>query len=487
MEWVFVGITAITALLALGNWRGALYACLVLDALRDPFRKLSEHQSSITTVVVGIVWLAALAAAIHQEQREVRLLPRRYPQLRTSFLALLLALIPGTLVAIVLYNNGWILAVIGTMSYTGPFVGISLGYLWPRRLRDVDRWLSVYTIVNSLFLIGSVLEAMNADIPGLGGLNTMKWIRNYGNDIINLICGFYRSPDVMGLHSAHVIMFATILAARHRKHAWFWITCAAWASISLLLCGRRKMIVIPLIALVVYFILIALFSGRRRVAVTTMILGMACLALLQLFANSFVSENEYTRFASSIASESVERASRSFTDIVLTTLRQSGWLGDGLGTVTQGRQYMGVVTHGKDWQEDGVGRLFKELGVPGVIGVAVSALMLLGSLRTSLYAFPRSHPASTFQFALCGIIAANAASFSVSHQAYSGDPSTVLIVGFCLGLILGLPRPAWDDITRSGQKFASDPVRRIAGPARMQQRTSSSHLGVEIELPERIH
>jgi dienelactone hydrolase len=38
------------------------------------------------------------------------------------------------------------------------------------------------------------------------------------------------------------------------------------------------------------------------------------------------------------------------------------------------------------------------------------------------------------------VLIANLACFLVSHQAYSGDPSSVTIVGFCLGVLLSLPQ-----------------------------------------------
>jgi hypothetical protein len=217
------------------------------------------------------------------------------------------------------------------------------------------------------------------------------------------------------------------------------------------------MIVIPLIFLIVYVTLTAVFTGRKRTAIALACLACACAFGVSFIGEGFVAENEYAKYASSIAVEGMERASRSFTDSIVVTLHQSGWLGDGLGTVTQGRQYMGVVTEGKDWQEDGVGRMFKELGIPGVLCMIASALFLLGSIRGALDNIPPRHPAGGLQHGFCGIVAANLASFIVSHQAYSGDPSTVLILGFCLGIILGLPRPVWSE-HRLATQIAARPV-----------------------------
>ena len=443
MDWIFAGITGIVALLAIGNWRAALYGCLLLDVLRDPVRKLSEQQSSLLTIIVGFVWFAAMLGALSTDQREGRLLFRRYPRLRTSLSLLVVALLPGALISMVRYNNGWMLAAIGIASYTAIFVGVVLGYLWPRRVGDVYGWMAAYVIINAVFLIGAALEASGIDIPGLGGLK-MAWIRNYGTDLIKLICGFYRSPDVMGLHAAHVIMFGALLALRPGKRfAWFWLSICTWAMTCLLLSGRRKMIAIPIVFLVAYIALVAVSSGRKRIALSmAMFAGIIVASLFFVVEGQDISD-DYTRYAASIATEGFERTTRSFTEIISTTLNQSGWLGDGLGTVTQGRQYLGVVTNTRDWQEDGIGRLFKELGVPGVILAVASMALMLSAIQSSIDAIPNGHPVLPLQFGMYGVVAANLASFVISHQAYSGDPSAVLIVGFCLGIGLGLPRPVW--------------------------------------------
>ena len=447
MDFIFGGITALVALYALGKWRDAMYGAILLDALRDPVRKISALQSSITTVIVAVVWFAALIGSQHQDQREMRLLFQRYPRLRNSVVLLLVSLIPGLLVSTLFYENGWLLASIGVVSYTAPFLGVALGYLWPRRLQDVYRWMAMYCVVNSVMALGSLFEVYGMDFPGLGGMN-MKWLRNYGTDMIPLICGFYRSPDVMGIHAAHVIMFASLLAIRLRnRNPWPWIGLVAWEGFSLLVCGRRKMIAIPLVFLVSSFALWAIMNGRKKIAISMALMVTVAISFMAILSEGVVADNEYTRFASSIASEGVDRAGRSLTDNVFTTIRQSGLFGDGLGTVTQGRQYMGVVTRGHDWQEDGVGRLVKELGIPGTICILWSVWLLISSLWSALQAIPANSPMSTLQFGLFGIIVANAASFSVSHQAYSGDPSTVLMVGFFAGMILGMPRAFWSEVT----------------------------------------
>jgi hypothetical protein len=98
-----------------------------------------------------------------------------------------------------------------------------------------------------------------------------------------------------------------------------------------------------------------------------------------------------------------------------------------------------VVIH-KSWQEDGGSRLFKELGIPGVLLVAVAGIFFFLAISQSLKLIPVWHPAQSLQICLVSVVAANLASFLISHQQYSGDPMTCLFVVFLVGAALGAPR-----------------------------------------------
>lgn len=443
MNELFCGTVLMVAILALGRWRAALFACLFFDAIRDGVRKATDQQPVILTLIVGVVWGAALFGALKSDGGEYRALFRRYPQIKSSLQALIMALVPGALISIIRYENGWLLALVGIVSYLCPGIGVVLGYLWPRRVGDVYKWMIAYVLINAIVLIGTFLELGKLPIPGLGGLNT-TWIRFQGTESLSLLSGFYRSPDVMGLHAAHVIAFGMIIALRPgQRFTWFWLLICTWATTCLLLSGRRKMIAIPAVFLISYLAIVASSNGRIRFAISLGGFALIIVGLLSFVVEAQDIGDEYTRYAATIATEGLERTTRSFSRIVVVTIEQSGWLGDGLGVATQGRHRLGVVTKTRDWQEDGVGRLFKELGIPGVVLIVVAIYHLVRACLSSIAAVPKGHPVQSLQFGIYSLVLANVASFVISHQAYSGDPSTILIAGFCLGIGLGLPRPVW--------------------------------------------
>jgi len=448
MDWAFAGLTVLVGLSSFGNWRTAIYAAVFLDVARDIVRKMTPGYPILSTIIIGIVWALAFVSASATDRRELGRLFIRYPQFKSALTLIIVGILPGAAISLVRYQNGWILVLIGGISYLAPFIGILLGYLWPRFLSDIVRWVSLYVVVNSIVLIGTVLEFAEVPLAGLGGMK-MEWVRNFGTDNVKLISGFYRSPDVMGLHAAHVMMFSAMLALRPKdRWKWLWWFISIWAASCLLLSGRRKMIVMPGLFLFTYVGLNWL-SGRsgKRAAVASALFAVAVLAGLTVMTQLQETSDDYSRFASSIVTESVDRVSLSFSSIIQVTIEQSGWLGDGLGSATQGKQHTGIEIS-KSWQEDGVGRLFKELGIPGVILVLFAIWGMISSIRQSLLVVPSdAFQVRQLQIGMLSILIANGASFIVSHQAYSGDPSTVLIVGFCLGVVLGIPRLAF---TRQG-------------------------------------
>jgi hypothetical protein len=438
IEYGFYMIVVATIVVAFGNWRRALYLCVLLDMARDPARKLSESHSVLITQSINLVWLAITVAVLCQERPWLASLSRCYPRLRRAATLLGLALVPGAGMAIVSFASGWQLAVLGAASYLAVIPGIVIGYAFPRSPRDIMRLLTFYCVVNGVALLGGAAEYAHWDWPGLGGID-MTWLRYRPGYTVELISGFYRSPDLLGMHAANVCLFALVLAmAGTRRHRHAWYAAAVWATALLLLAGRRKMMGIPFV-FAASFVGLHLARGRSLSAtVRYAALGAAAIAVVFVYASSLGISGTYTEYASSIWGG--EGRERSVGDSILSitdTVRQSGLLGRGLGSATQGTYHMIAQTVG--WQEDGGGKLFVELGVPGVLLFAYAVSLLTRSCWSALRAIPLESATSRVQVGLIGVVAGNVASFMVSHQAYSGDPTSVCLVLLCLGSVLAMP------------------------------------------------
>jgi hypothetical protein len=443
MEFIFFAAAALGCIIAIGDWRHGVFAGVLLDVLRDPARKLSPDQPVVITLAGAAVWAFVAWRAWETEGKQVKAFVQAHPQLRTILYCLLFALLPAAGLSCAFYSRGYLLAAVGLLSYLGPLVGIGIGFLFARSEEAVYQLLQFYVAVNVPALIGVPLEYLDLSIPGLGGIQH-EWIRSRTGYEVDLIAGFYRSPDIMGLHAAHVVMFSAMLWLRKSRGGNAgWIAAAIWAAFCLLLCGRRKMIGIPLVFFAVYLGQCAWRQarhGRRLFTLAAFGLGAGVLAGFILLDPEEI--RDHTTYASTLFTEGPMRMNQLVVNSTIETLQRVGILGAGLGSGTQGRYYIGVtrVRNNQGWQEDGVSRLFLEFGIPGAMLVLFAGYLAVQMTVKAITFIPADDALQVLQFGLVGVVAGNIASFIISHQQYSGDPVAGLIATMMAGMVLGLTR-----------------------------------------------
>ncbi|MCA9052364.1 MAG: hypothetical protein KDA75_00940, partial [Planctomycetaceae bacterium] len=445
MEDIYYGLIAACCLLALVNWRLGLYVGLFIDVLRDPIRKISEEQSVAITLAGALVWGCVLIAGVAAHQSEWRMLFRRYAQLRLIGVCVVLAIVPAALLSTLLYPRGYVLAAMGIASYVVPLCTIALGFVCIRDEREIYRLLRFYSLINAIMLLSVPLEYFGSDVPGLGGIKT-EWIRyrGGGETDVKLIAGWYRSPDIMGLHAAHVMMFSAMLAIRGRPTGRIgWLALMAWAGYGLLLCGRRKMIGIPLVFVAAYSQLSAMqgmYRARRMLGFGIALLLLVVAGGLTLWEDSL--GDEYGDYAASIFTESHTRINDLVIGSAIGTLQQAGVLGAGLGTAMQGRYYVNVNTSrdNRGWQEDGLSKMLLEFGLPGLLLMLLAGAALVSAMFAALRLVRPGSSVLLLQIGLMSVVAGDAASFVISHQQFSGDPVSGMLVMIMVGIVLGAPR-----------------------------------------------
>lgn len=343
------------------------------------------------------------------------------------------------------YNEGYKLVALGTASYLAPLAGVLLGVLFAAQTTEITRLLRFYCIVNGFALIGVVLQYIDFSVPALGGLRGMNWIRYSGNEVVNLIAGFYRSPDIMGLHAANVMMFSLVLTIQARKGLTFgWLLLAIFAGFCLLLSGRRKMLGVPLVFTAAFGFFCYLRGMRQfqSVVVPLVLVAVAMIGFFLVATDRFVAD-EYTNYATTLFTDGAERSQEIIFGSVASTLAQTGILGAGIGSATQGAYHLRTRDSPNElragWQEDGVSRLFRELGLIGVFFIIAAGISLVSAIHHSVLRLNPKDPLGYLQLLLLSVVVANLASFLISHQQYSGDPPSALLVLFVLGMALSLP------------------------------------------------
>ena len=459
IETIWYSIIGLCCLFALADWRKAIFVGILLDVLRDPVRKLTPEQPVAITLSVAVVWLLIVLVAGLSNAGQVRALFRNYPKLRAAFQLGVMALIPAAGISILSYNRGWLMAAIGAASYIVPSIGILAGFVAFRREVDLRRLFVFYITANALMLISVPLEYAGLDWPAFGGID-YNWIRYHENTTVELMCGWYRSPDIMGLHAAQVIMFCLLLSMRSRNEsAVAWPLLAVWAAFCVFVSGRRKMIGIPLVFVAVY---LALGLSIRLTRLNRLAGAVAVLAILAAAASVLIwSPDEasgHIDLAMTLVTQGVTRSNEILSGSVLGTLQQSGIIGAGLGSATQGRYYAGIKTNSRaGWQEDGVSRLLLEFGVPGLLLLIIAIFLVLRCLKKAVISIPRQSELALMQVGLVSIVAGNAASFAISHQQFSGDPVSALVVTLMVGAIFKMPGLVVDQKPAIGGTAVANP------------------------------
>ena len=454
LEPVYYTILGVAFIWSLINWRHGLYLCLIFDVVRDPVRKLTEEHLVYITVAAATLWLAVFIGASRVLGNRLFSPVRMLPPLRNAINLLLVGLAPAAMVSVVSYDGGWKVGLIGFASYTLPIMGAVVGFHVSRRSESIWRLLSFYCAVNALMLVGTIFEFLKLDLPALGGIN-MVWIRYESGYIVDLISGYYRSPDVMGLHAANMTMFSSLLSIQPRtRHKWLWIGLVLWGTVCLVLSGRRKMIGMLLVFAAVYLSLRIQRTGFARVLPFVLLVSSIIGAVLMVMSEGKDTQ-DYAQYAQTTVTQGGERFQENVIGGVMTSLRQSGMLGLGLGTATQGRYYAEALAGVKSWQEDGVSRIFAEMGMVGAcfMILAVANLARAGYLAWRMV--PVYSPVHEIQIGMVAIVTASIASFVVSHQAFSGDPCALLFVSLLYGVLLSGPIQVVRDRMAAEQRQAT--------------------------------
>jgi hypothetical protein len=428
---LFAAFLLLSASFTLVDWRRGWLLAILCGVLQDPARKLTPGTPVIMSISIVLIYVVVIFSAQVTLQDHGREFTRRFPALYGAlifvFVFLFLAAVNG------LFTFGidqWKAPAMSFFLYLAPLPAVIIGYAFLQREEQLFGLFRFYAAVTSIAMIGTPLEYFRVEWRALGTVALGENMRFLTGLSVRLLSGFYRAPDIMGWHAALLTMIGVIMALRARslRSASLWMLVTGWGFLNCLISGRRKAFY-----MIAVFVLAFLWRYFRRLTMPQIVsFGLA--SLLMVFVIAKISQNEessvYTKSAYTTQEELWGRLEGGLSG----TIEQAGIMGAGLGTATQGvyhvlRQDTGTTL---GWQEGGLGKLAIELGVPGLMAVAMLGLaMLMTMLKIS------GHPdvpgsSQLARAALFGIIVANVIEFMASAQAYS-DPVLTLLTAFFVG------------------------------------------------------
>ncbi|MBK6726674.1 MAG: hypothetical protein IPG63_05335 [Xanthomonadales bacterium] len=444
IQGALLGLIALLSIHAVGNWRSGLLSIVLISALQDPVRKLTPG----TPGWLVLASTPVLAALIFGSRFSIRgwfsEFRRTFPRVSQSLKLLALMAVPAALISATYGPGSWMLTVFGVFSYGVILSAVVVGFHFPRGPADVHRLLSAYCVVHGIAIGGGVLEYL-AWFPQWTLLGDealgFNWVRHEWGYVVEIICGFYRSGDVLGWHASAVAMLSLVLAlASTGARRWSWLALSGWAVVALLLCGRRKMVyMMPLFGAV----LIWVFWQAGRAARAWSLAGLLLLpmASVWLVRDWMGDESPQMRYYTETGHLTLGTVRNQGFNSLLETFEQTGFLGAGLGTAAPGSHQI-PAARPRIWQESGPSRVLVELGVPGATAFVALLISIASAMwRATNRQLRQNTRGGLYAAGLLAFFAANIGSLTVSGQILA-DPFISAFLGIQIGMVLAFARPA---------------------------------------------
>jgi len=454
---IFAAFLILACSVALVDWRRGWLLAIVAGVLQDPARKLTPGTPVVMSLSIVIVYAVVLFSGQREMQQLGREFARRFVNLYASLLLLFVFLALAAVNGIVTFGlENWKVPFLSLFIYCLPIPAVILGYAWLQKEEQLLSLFRFYAILTSIALIGTPLEYFHLRSPALGTVG-IEWNLRFITGIeIPLLSGFYRAPDIMGWHAATLACIGVIMAMYRRvpSKAWPWMVVAGWGFLNCVISGRRKAVY-----MVAAFAAAFLWRYVRRMKITEVI-TFGLLGILLAGVVHQLGQNEessiYARGTVTTREEVFGRLEGGLSG----TIEQNGFLGAGLGTATQGTQHL-MQGGAFGWQEGGLAKLAIELGIPGMLALAVLMIIMM-QLLLRISGHPDIPESSQLLRAgLFGIFIGDAVTFLASAQAYS-DPLLTLFTAFTLGCLFACSQ--FDERARAA--LVSPPA-LTTGPARV--------------------
>jgi len=431
---LFLALMLLSVAIALVDWRRGWLLAILVGVLQDPARKLTPGTPVVMSLSIVVIYFVIIFAAQKTLQAHAREFSNRFANIFAGLTVVLFFLFLAAVNGIFTFGlDGWKAPALGLFVYLSPLPAVILGYAYLQREEQIYDLFRFYAIVTSIAMIGTPLEYLRLPWRVLGtvALNEDN-LRMLTGLTIRMLSGFYRGPDIMGLHAAILTMIGMIMSLRSRglRSVWIWMLVTGWGFLNCLISGRRKALY-----MIAVFVLAFLWRYIRRLSMVQVI-AVAVLSLIMIFVVSKVSQDEESSVYAQGAVTTQEEIYGRLEGGLQSTVEQSGIMGGGLGTATQGAYHVlsesGIARLG--WQEGGLGKLAMELGIPGLLAAAgLGVAMLMTMMKISRHPDVPGSSQLT-RAALFAIVVANVVEFLASAQAYS-DAVITLLAAFFVGCL----------------------------------------------------
>ncbi len=448
---------------------------MLVGFAQDPLRKFVPGEPVILVVVVG-VFAGATVIGMWRETGPIVFEPitKWHEPLKLWLNIFFVLIFIQAIVSLVFYGSV-VLTGIGLMSYLAPFVALTITYSYFRNLNDISLVASVYLFVAVLLCLTVYLSFFGFQWQVLQEVGPGLVIYDVGT-ILKAHPGFMRASEIASWHLGAAVCFM-IIFVNVKRETQASIVMGLLVTLfvaAILMTGRRKMIMQIMQFVVFYSVLLLYFknaiSGKFVVAVVVAAM-LIWFGIEILFPGGYGSQFElYAQRGATVFSDALDRMYQLGYRPIEWAINRVGVFGAGVGVGSQGATIFWEGKHiAGGAGEGGLGKITLELGIPGLILIAVLLIGLFKYIMHILsYVAQLNDEAFRVYAGIAAFLLANIPTFIVASQVY-GDLFVLLILGWLLGLLLAVPRVAAeynDSVRRMPVPEVPVVVHRSSGVAR---------------------
>lgn len=446
VEIAILMLIAAAAMICMLDWRFGMYVVVAAGFVQDPIRKLFPGEPVVFTLLSGALFGCCLVGAIAKGERlGFREINRWNPVLAVPAI-LFVAWVLFQTVRSAVSTGSPVLAGIGAIAYLSVFPALLLGGCLTSRAGELEKLMRFYIAVCAVFSLSLVIELIGVSSTLLGSVGEGFVVYPKSGGELILRAGLFRSPEVAGWHAATAIcMMVCLGVSKENGIRWLGLGQAALITlflVALILTGRRKFLIEIVMFLAFYGFILSYFRyGLYKLASFLVVCGtLSGLLFYRVSTNEFSSMIEaYAERSESVQRETLGRFEQMTVRQFSGVVQRNGMLGAGAGLGSQGAQHFGGGAERVGFAaEGGLGKVLAELGVPGIILLAVLALALARYLWAACHVVRGDDELAGMTYGLTAFLISNAFVFATAHQIF-GDVYVLLWLGLILSFLLNAP------------------------------------------------
>jgi hypothetical protein len=448
VNWLLIGLaltlTVVTLTQIKSGWRSMILIVIPVGFLQEPVRKLTTGQPvTMQLWVVFVFGISMLIAMSKFGTPNILPLAGKSAKARHVLIFFIAITIIQAFHSLLRFGTP-IVPMIGLLSYLLPIPALWVAYHYARSAADIRRFLKLYALVSITTTLSVIISFTGLEDPVFNQVGDAPMVVYHDVvGVVQLYCGFMRTPEVAAWHAAAGVCAAITVAVAF-KDAAFRFT-APFIALSgfmiVVLTGRRKALAVMALYAVLFVtgLLLSKRRSARSAAVASLAVAIALFLGTLVMAPDSQDANPHMERSATAFGDAWERFEQLGIGTISRAYMTGGFLGLGTGAGAQGTQHIaGTTVQGS--AEGGLGRIMLELGVPGLILVILCSVAVAGTVRRCMRdAYHQSDQLYRLELGAIAFVGANVPVFIGAAQIF-GDPFVLLILGMNLGFVLAVPK-----------------------------------------------